>query len=155
MAERPSNYSGNSSEKYRANGSRNGLKEANHSHPQSTATTMSTPGDETKDDKKVSWETMLPSNRGNTIGNKFTAFSVWKTTNFISLVIVSKMLELGEKLPPDLEEHLHCVMRAPQPKKLNWGWCRIFLKVSLMKKRCGKKCNKSALFRSRWEKKGD
>ena len=76
MAERPSNYSGNSSEKYRANSSRNGLKEANHSHPQSTATTMSTPGDETKDDKKVSWETMLPSNRGNTIGNKFTAFSV-------------------------------------------------------------------------------
>ncbi|XP_032777252.2 transmembrane channel-like protein 7 isoform X2 [Daphnia magna] len=48
----------------------NGIKEAKEKphHLQSTATTMSTfPVDEAKEDKKVSWETMLPSNRTNTI----------------------------------------------------------------------------------------
>lgn len=51
----------------------NGIKEAKEKphHLQSTATTMSTfPVDEAKEDKKVSWETMLPSNRTNTIGKK-------------------------------------------------------------------------------------
>ncbi|XP_046635866.1 transmembrane channel-like protein 7 isoform X2 [Daphnia pulicaria] len=71
MTESSSIYSGCSGEKYnRASESRNGLNEAKekHLHLQSTATTMcTTPGDDTKDDKKVSWETMLPSNRTTTI----------------------------------------------------------------------------------------
>lgn len=81
MTESSSIYSGCSGEKHnRVSESRNGLNEAKekHFHLQSTATTMSTtPGDETKDDKKVSWETMLPSNnRTNTIGNISTVLTV-------------------------------------------------------------------------------
>ena len=70
MTESSSIYSGCSGEKYnRASESRNGLNEAKEKqlHLQSTATTMcTTPGDDTKDDKKVSWETMLPNNRTTT-----------------------------------------------------------------------------------------
>ncbi len=82
MADRRSNHSGHSGDRPRSvplGGNGNGIKEGkgkSHQesfHLQDTDTTMSTSaegGDGVRDDnKKVAWETMLPSKKSNTIGN--------------------------------------------------------------------------------------
>lgn len=85
-----------------------------------SGTTVSTTagGDGAKDDKKVSWETMLPSKRANTIGRLYIikiSLQVSKKLHYDQ----NKMLEHGEKL--DLEGCLLFGMIIPQQMKLKWG----------------------------------